>query len=467
MRRRLLISGVVAALLAVGIPGVSQVQAAPRAGQVCAKVGATSGALVCKRVKGKPVWKKRATPVRQPAVTPTPVPTPTPTPTPPPLSESAVTPLGDLKNIGECKLQDRSGNLFHLGFPVSPVLPQMSQIRVFAIPVEFADTDRDRLSTSETSLLFSTMSEYFTKESYGRNAVEFIFPPVDTATARPTAITLNERGDRSNFVSGSGFVDFKPLISEVLGKTPVSWNLSSYDSVAIYFQDTRTRNRVGGQAWRGVPGGNFDQVPFTSPSGPVRSLVVTSALTAVFTHELAHSLFGFIDLYDAETAGQKYVKGWGLLSAGYRAEYGLRGWEKWIIGAHTDSEVRCTGTSTTHFLNFQHARPNGKPYLIVVPLDSTRAVVVEAITVNEVSREFGFRMTSCGADSECSRPGARGLLAYLLDVSKLSGLGPIRVPEALTFPSLVNEGQSISLEGIRIVNKACDALGCRVDVARD
>lgn len=59
MRRRLIMSALVAALLAVGIPDVSQVQAAPRAGQVCVKVGATSGTLICKRVKGKPVWQKR------------------------------------------------------------------------------------------------------------------------------------------------------------------------------------------------------------------------------------------------------------------------------------------------------------------------------------------------------------------------------------------------------------------------
>ena len=447
----------IVALVLSGLPLANEAALA-KAGSKCTKVGATKGSLVCKRINGKLVWTKKA------VAAPKPTPGSTSTPTPVLLSNTPVTSQSELSALTACRLENKTDNLFHLGFPIDPVLKQTRSINVFAIPIEFSDTDQDRLSVQATNDMFAATSKFFQQQSFGRTEVRFTFPPVDAATNRPTTIRLSEPATTSEYIIGKAPYDLESLVKRVLNATPTAWNLSSFDSVLVYFQDTRSRNTIGGQGWRGSNSSKMGQFPFQSPSGPIVSTTVSSAIISVLTHELGHSLFGFIDLYDS-AAGQSYARNWGNMAAAFTGEFAFRGWEKWLAGWTLDSQIRCTDKTSTHFLSYQHASGD-LPQLLVIPLSNQRALVVEALELSEVPRELnGGALTACKSDRNCpAAPGQRGALVYLLDVSKLSALGAVVVPEQLAFPKVLVPGQELPLEGYRIRTSACDISGCVIEV---
>lgn len=448
IRKSLICSLAVALLLSMQ---ASPSAAAIKPGQPCSKLKTTfkqgSKVYTCIQSGRKKVWSKGVTVLTPPSVF---------------LDSTPVTPLTELRPINECRLQDASNNLFHLGFPVSPLLKDLENFKIFAIPVEFSDTGSDRLSESATASMFDSVKNYFESESYDRTHIKFVLPPTDAQTGRATSIRLEESGATSPFTTRSGSFDFVPLIRNVLKQVPITWNLDQYDSVLIYFQDTRTRNFVGGQAWRGSPDSPLGQMPFDFAGGKVHSLVLSSAITTVMSHELGHALFGLLDLY-ASDGSNSYLNGWGLMGSSYGNEMGIRAWEKWLLGWVQDSAIRCASTSSSHFLSLLHIRTE-RPKLLVLPLDLNRAIVVEAMQLASTMTDRNGQLYACGKVSDCRFPERRGILVSLVDVKLLSAEGAIKVPESMRYPDILTQGSSISLDRFSIKVRACDESGCVVDV---
>jgi hypothetical protein len=365
-----------------------------------------------------------------------------------------------------CRLSDSSGNNFHLGFPITPIIKDLSRIRIFAVPFEFSDSTNFRLSKEQTDKMFDSIKDYYIQESYGKTRLEFAFPPNKTGSGEFQALSFDFELKESIFKPNFRFrdADVTSYINQLLSKTELAWNLGGYDSVILYSQDSRTFNLFGGQAWRGTEDSKINQFPFDSPSGKIHSLVFASGIPSVMIHELGHSLFGFIDLYD-QNAGQLFAQGWGLLASAYTGEMNLRGWEKWLAGWISSDEVRCTNVQSLHYLKFIASQSNSSK-LLIYPLDSKRAVVLEAIDTNLIAQENRGYLNFCDKVSFCLPHMRTGLLPYTVDVGKLSALGSIVVPEILKFPNLLTDGDEIAVSGVIVKNLGCDKQGCFVSVRR-
>lgn len=421
------------------------------------KVTYQNKVYTCIKSGKKLVWNKGVAVKRF-----TPIPTATPTPTPTPIISFPISGKDSLLSPSECKLSNLTENNFHLGFPITPIIKDLSKISVFAIPFEFTDSENYRISKDQTYKMFESIVNYYLQESYGSTKLEFILPPSIGSPEKIQALSLGIEAKDSPITKPFRFLDFTSYITQLLAKTPKSWNLESYDAVVLYSQDYRTFNFLGGQGWRGTEKSTLGQIPFDSPSGKIRSLVFGSGIPTVMTHELGHSLFGFIDLYD-QNAGQTFAQGWGLMAAAYSGEMNLRGWEKWLAGWIKPEEVRCSKANSTHYIEFVDSESSA-PKLLIHPLDSQRAVVVEAIDTYSIARENNGSLVFCNTSSVCQGDNRKGLLGYLVDVNKLSGLGPITVPEILKFPNLLADNQTISLEGVILKNLGCVAKGCFVSI---
>jgi len=449
----------------------------PKPGSSCSKQGISRTykgmKYTCIKSGKKLVWNKGVvimvsshTPTTTPTYSPTPTPTPSPTPSPTPTPTLSFPISGNdsLLPVDSCRLLDSSGNNFHLGFPITPIIKDLSRIRIFAIPFEFTDSYDFRISFEQTNKMFGSISDYFLKESYGRTRLEFTIPQISGSPGRIGALSLDVQAKDSPLTKKFTTLDFTTFITQLLAKTPRSWNLENYDAIVLYSQDFRTFNFLGGQAWRGTKNSQLGQVPFDSPSGMISSLVFASGIPTVLIHELGHSLFGLIDLYD-QRGGQSFAQGWGLMASAYSGELNLRGWEKWLAGWLNDDDIRCSKLETSHYLEFISSGSK-TPKLIIHPLSNQRAVVIEAINTNSIAQEFNGNLLFCDSKIICPLTKSKGLFAYVVDVSKLSALGAIVVPQELQFPNLLSSNLSISIEGVVIRNLGCDTNGCFVSIGR-
>lgn len=385
-----------------------------------------------------------------------------PSPKPSPTASFVLSGKETLRSEEACKLLDSSGNLFRLGFPIEPIIENLTRVNILAIPFEFKDSASYRLSSKQTSDMFADITDYFYRESYGKTKIEVSLPPKSNGSQDRPALVIGMNADQSPLTKRFTFLDFNSIVTELLGMTPSDWNLGGYDSIVLYSQDTRTFNFLGGQGWRGKEGSKLSQNPFITPSGKVRSLVFGSGITTVMIHELGHSLLGLIDLYD-QSGGQTYAQGWGLMASAYSGEINLRGWEKFIAGWITPSEVLCVKSSSTHFIEFIHSASKEKS-LLIYPVAEDKAIVVEAIDLSFVANEVNGRPIFCDQSSMCKNPKEQGLLAYLVDLTKPSAMGPISVPERIKYPNVLKPSDSVELFGVQVTNLGCLAKGCAVSV---
>ena len=120
------------------------------------KVTYQNKVYTCIKSGKKLVWNKGVAVIRPnptPTTTPTAIGDPTgaiggtPTSTPTPTSTLSFQISGNdaLLSPSACRPSDSSGNNFHLGFPITPIIRDLSRIRVFAIPFEFTDSDNYRI----------------------------------------------------------------------------------------------------------------------------------------------------------------------------------------------------------------------------------------------------------------------------------------------------------------------------------
>lgn len=455
--------------------------AAIKPGTTCSSVGATKSSsgkkYTCIKSGKKLIWNKGVVIKKpKPIVTASPLPsatqsseiptTPIPATTattlsPPPFQISG--PEGLL--IAEsCKLADSTGIPSRLGFPIEPVIRDLSKISILAIPFEFIDSDGHRLSADQTTQMFESITQYFYRESYGKTMLTFSFPPSNDKSREVQALSLGVMAKDSALTKPFSRIDFTEYIKLLLSKTSPTWKIGEYDAVVLYSQDTRTFNFLGGQAWRASENLRPGFLAFDSPSGKIKSLVFGSAITTVMIHELGHSLLGLIDLYD-ENAGQYFAKGWGLMAAAYTGELNLRGWEKWLAGWVSAKEVRCAKVNSTHYLEFI-GNKSDEPKLLIHPLDNQKAIVVEVINTNLIAREINGSPVYCDVHFSCRTELKSGLLAYTVDVNKLDRIGAIVVPDDLKFPNLVLANDEITVAGIGLKNLGCDNRGCYVSVGR-
>jgi hypothetical protein len=183
-------------------------------------------------------------------------------------------------------------------------------------------------------------------------------------------------------------------------------------------------------------------------------------------HEFYHVALGLDDHY----GDQRWVYGshgtgmWTMMSTGQTE---LSTWEKWLAGLLKDSQVRCARPteSSTHWLAPTTYKTQ-KEKLLVVPISSTKAIVVESMRVGGLNYKIPVE--------------SEGALVFVLDMNQTEhGFGiEIKLPDNRNLPSQASRksffmsnaafklSESIVIDGVKISIVESGTFGDIVKVER-
>jgi hypothetical protein len=426
--KRLLVS----ALVALSLPLVAPTSSASAATSSCSKVGSTktvSGTkFTCRLVSKKRVWVKVAAGKSTTSTTVPKGPAPT------------VSPDTAFASTSECKLKSfETPNT--LGFPRPSFRGSWTNPRALVIPVQFSDTGSNGRNYQEMVDMMKKQSDFYRAQSLGRLNLNFVWTPTDAATKKPTILKVPYSAVEEGLVGICDKCDRTELMTRILSHTPVSWDLSSYETIIAMLDDRRIS--VVGVAFRAAAeypnvNGAWNK-PIPSPSGLVYSSMITTP--SLIPHEMGHSLLGFIDLYDFSAPARDFTKGWDIMGTGSTGQQSdsFFAWHKWISGWFDDPQVDCVtkAGTTVHYLDDLDTA-NSLNKMVVVRKNATTAIVAEVRTERVV------------------------IYRVLMDV--WGGSGPIITNDATTFKVNPKVGDTVTESGVSFKILDCRSGGCSVEV---
>ena len=407
--------------------------AAVKSGGTCTKSGQVSIAngkkFTCVKSKGKLIWNAGKAIVEVPTVD---------------LSKLPVTPQVDLSNPSECKLKlgknmPRLSN--SISFPRPTVKGSTTSPRILVIGFSFNDASAVNIPQNDVKNITDQVTKFYSEQSFGQASLQFAFTPSDS-NGVPQRIKLDRSIDSERLLRGGGPLDFPKFLRELLDNTAKEWNLHEYESVLFYPTDRRAIIGVSTQHSPETESNAIWEKPIPTKSGDIWAAVVATPDLYTFAHELAHALYRFYDLYSKDEGGSSaYTRGLDLMSGGgilqpFNEQLDFLSWHKWLAGWITDDQTLCLAKeSTTNHLVTNLNKSDGKPKHIVVPVSTSKTVVVEV------------------------RNGTP--IVYTVDSSISTGQVPVRVSNFVYKAG----GQRItSLEGVLITINGCDKVSCNISV---
>jgi M6 family metalloprotease-like protein len=369
---------------------------------------------------------------------------------------SMVTADSALLNLDACKLTNQRNNGTYLGFPPSRDLNFFSSrrhpgpnTRFQVIAVETNDSAKaDKSPTEEYGHYFEYLEKTLEYLSDGDSNVTFNVPSKYTKMD----VNLESFGIGSHgYPTDIGRKFFDSAVKAVDAEV----DFSKVDMAILVIPAKSKAYLLGAQPWGS---GN-------SAEGDVRHIFSMNALSGLnetnreFTplqpltllHELYHTGLGLDDHYGDQqwTLGADLgMAQWGLMNT---SKSDVLTWEKWLIGFTLDSQVRCASpnTDSTHWLVPTGVKST-KSKLLVIPVSSSKAVVVESI--RDSGLNFKLPNSSLGA------------LVYTVDTAELRhGYGmsivmPISrklMPESQANPMVgadapLRRGEYVDVSGVRI-----------------
>jgi M6 family metalloprotease-like protein len=371
--------------------------------------------------------------------TPTPTdgsisPSPTSTPTAPPTPDIA----GRLP-AQDCKLASGNPENFTASFPITDLTPSNTtgKIRIALIFVDFPDAIASADSDSYFDRISSKVTAAYSEISYGKLTVEFV--------QVPGWIRMSKASSKYNVLQGSASYDSTVKYgSEALTAADRSVDMTGVTSVAVFAVESAP-GIAGDYEWDLVQ-------PITTGEGSkVTSFIVTGGqwwLTnwepLVVAHEFGHVL-GLQDLYSkSETDPSPYVGDFDFMSNASEDSVApsLLGWDRWRLGWISDVSVVCVKPTAENRITLSPLQTGKGTLLAVVPLSSTRALVME-------SRH------PLGMDRKLRNA---GILVYIVDTSIDTTEGPMRVQLA--------SGATLS-DALLEVDEYLEASGWVVSVTRN
>ena len=421
----------VATLVALAIPLATSSSNANAAAASCSKVGATKtvkGAkFTCRLVSKKRIW------VKGPAGK-------SPTTTVPKGPAPTVSPDTAFASTNDCKLKSfETPN--NIGFPRPSFRGSMTSPRILMIPVQFSDTGSNGRKQQEIVDMTKKHADFYRAQSLGRLNMSFVWTPTDPATGKPTILKVPYSAADEGLIGICDKCDRTELMTRILSHTPVSWNLSSYETVIAMLDDRRIS--VVGVAFRAAEeypnvNGAWNK-PIPTPSGLVYSSMITTP--SLIPHEMGHSLLGFIDLYDFNSPARDFTKGWDIMGTGSTGEQSdtFFAWHKWISAWIDDHQVDCVTAagSTIHYLDDLDTA-NSLNKMVVVRKDAKTAIVAEVRTERVV--------------------------VYRVHMDIWGGNGAVVTNDATTFKVNPKVGDTVTESGVNIKILDCRGGGCTVEV---
>jgi M6 family metalloprotease-like protein len=422
------------------ILGVTNAQAAIKAGATCTKVGQTTVVATvkytCIKSGKKLVWNKGVA-----------TPTPTPTPTPPAKSN----------DVTQCQLPvaDGRGDVAIGGWPrIADRMRTTGTINVQVIFVDFPDA-KATMSTQEAFARISPASDTFKEMSYGKMNYNLI----------PNQKWYRMKSDSTSYAPlNKSFESHRAYIAEALAMADPDVDFSNSDAFVIIANPDAQGIGSSGPGFASVYGRGFTLDGKYIGNGATSSYDLNYWKSIWLNHEVTHTM-GLVDFYAATPGGGSDYWDWhryvGQFSyMGYSSfesnAPGLTAYERWYLDWLDNSQIICSSAAETTQL-ISPVETTGGVKAVMIPLSKTKLIVIES-------------RRPIGIDKNLKKSGA---LVYVIDSTKQSGMGPAQVypidlkndPLYLTAPR--TQGESVSVEGYTITVTSSDNSGDTVTIKRN
>lgn len=322
-----------------------------------------------------------------------------------------LTPTANAIN-SDCEIRDLVNKNDHSnGFP-RPLNSIFGQkvIKIFSLPVSLNDLHISETDYNNSIQDMALTKQFIEQNSYGKVKINYEIaeferiPKVEFSTA-DFEFNQNRFGPEAN--TGKSNIAVEKALSNYMG----AFNLRNFDVVII---STPTFAQPGiGYSYSGmqIPSkdGQVDRIVFK-----FGSLAQNSLLTI---HELNHSLFGLVDLYNHKAANEfrdAYVAtaGWGIMSSIRNRGAHYFAWEKYLNGWIDDSQLACFTNNHSRNISLTPLYENSSGLkAVILKLSENKIIVIE------------YRISGKGFDDFIKS----GSLIYLVDGSVLEGEDPVTV----------------------------------------
>ena len=287
----------------------------------------------------------------------------------------AAVPYAFADALDPCRVKSSQGQTVSLGFPFRPErLVYVAKPKILVIPFKLKDNSSYSF-TEEYKRDYQAAASNIQELSQGKSSVEFVFAPtvlteLTNADMDQLKINQQQQWQQDETKSTWGFVrkfiadqDSQLDYTGINGVILEGSSTSAYSDIAeaMMFYQTPA-----------VPWFRLIQTAEGSISNVV--LLDNHSSQPTITHEIMH-LYGLTDLYGTST-------GPGRLSLMASNQINLLTYEKWVLGWHPDTEVKCldklSNSSISQF-TFDSAKPN---QLAVIRASSGSVYIVETTKVN-------------------------------------------------------------------------------------
>ena len=343
-------------------------------------------------------------------------------------------------SVAACKLPALAFTNVGLGIPGADYrLPSKGEVKTIVLFADFNDVPAAQTPEAMFGLISPKAEEFYATESGGRMTWKLQPNYAWLRLGQPSATYGND------IRSYDGHLQF---IQEAVSLADPTVDFSGADSVVVLVPPEATA--IGyGPAFAANEGQGFVADGKTFANGVTSGADLRTWGSLWLNHESGHTM-GLPDLYAFTSDGSqpdihRFVGGFGLMGyiLGSAPEYFA--YERWQLGWLDDNQVVCLAQGdTTQTLSAIETAGGLKA--VVIPLDGSRAVVVES------RRALGY-------DSKLPKSGA---LVYEINTSTATGLGPIVIHpidagDPWRYTSPLAPGESVTVDGVTVsVTSATD-----------
>lgn len=343
-----------------------------------------------------------------------------------------------------CKINNASSQTdVHQGFNQGKfVLSTKKVIRAVIVPIDFPDLVGSGDPVNDFQFVPERVNGYYSAISDGK--IKFSWEIRPTFLRFPEKVSEIRLGGKDT----SGFYDFsvraKSLAKDIL-------NFKNFDLLVFAPPLSTTRMQIAfGPAFLSF---SENDINATMLDGQMYELRGSSGAFST-AHEIGH-LMGLADLYNFNAladagvqspndpaflvAQHKFMGTFDLMNNVGGSGLELTAWNRWLIGAIEDNQMRCLPKiSTTTFLSSLSIEGGIKG--AVIPVSSNEVVVIES----RKPLRYDLRI------------GTPGVLVYKVDTSIKSGYGPVSMirktgsSNPLGLDALLGPGESIAYGDFQI-----------------
>ena len=290
------------------------------------------------------------------------------------LGQFAFAPHASADALKPCRIQASIGQTVSLGFPMRPErLVNFVKAKILVIPFKLKDNSSYSF-TDEYKSDYQTAASNIREFSGGKASVEYVFAPtviteLTNADMDQLKINQQQQWQQDETKSTWGFV------RKFIADQDSQIDYTGINAVILEGSSTSSQSDIAEAMM-------FYQTPavpwfrhIQTAEGSISNVVLLDNHSSqqTITHEIMH-LYGLTDLYGTST-------GPGRFSLMASNELGLLTYEKWVLGWHSDTEVKCLENVTTSSISqitFDYSKPN---QLAVIRTASGSNYIVETTKV--------------------------------------------------------------------------------------